>query len=163
MTYGPANSQGQFLDYTITIPSNEVDMNLKLTDSYQQIASAVNNREISVYTTQELPNGQQYFNPSNAQLFQSVYRKVIDFGALPDTTTKSVAHGLTFDANTIFTHIYGAASDPTGTTYIPIPYSSPTLNENISLSVDGTNVIVETGIDRTNYTTCYIVLEYIKG
>lgn len=163
MTYAPNNSQGQFLDYTITIPQDAVDMNLKLTESYQQIASAVNNREISVYTPQELPNGQQYFNNNNTQLFRNVYRKVIDFGTLPNATTKSVAHNVTFDANTVFTHVYGAATDPTGLVYIPLPYASPTDSDNIELYVDSTNVNVITGKDQTAFTICYIVLEYIKG
>ena len=163
MTYGPPNSQGQFLNYTITLPLEGEDLRDKLTDSYQQIASAVNNREFSVYTPQELPNGQQYYNNANPQKFFNVYRKLIDFGELPDSSTQTVAHGLTFNASSIMTHVYGAASDPVNFDYLPIPFSSPTLNENILLQVDGTNVTITTGIDRTAFTVCYVVLEYIKG
>lgn len=99
MTYGPSNSQGQFLDYTITIPDDSIQMNLKLTDSYQQIASAVNNREISVYSKQELPNGMQYFNNADTQLFRNVYRKVLDFvelngGNLAASTNYNFAHDI---------------------------------------------------------------------
>jgi hypothetical protein len=36
------------------------------------------------------------------------------------------------------------------------------LNENIKLDVDAVNVNITTGINRTNYNVCYIVLEYIK-
>ena len=43
------------------------------------------------------------------------------------------------------------------------PYASCTdVAHNIELNVDGTNVNITTGIDRTAYTIVYCVLEYIK-
>lgn len=82
MTFGPGNSQGQYLDYTITLPEDDNQLKNALTDNYQQIASAVNNREISVYSLQELPNGTQYYRNSDPQKFRNANRKVLDFVAL---------------------------------------------------------------------------------
>jgi hypothetical protein len=47
--------------------------------------------------------------------------------------------------------------------YIPLPYASPTLVNNIQLSVDATNVTITTGIDYSAYTVTYVILEYIKS
>jgi len=113
-------------------------------------------------------NGQLFFpNPalnsttSTAPTYRQVYRLLINFGALPNTGTKSVAHGLTVNSSYTFTRIYGCASDTSGFNYIPLPYASPTLANNIELSVNGTNVTVTTGSNRSNFTVCYIILEYI--
>uniref|UniRef100_UPI0018EA09C5 hypothetical protein n=1 Tax=Anaplasma marginale TaxID=770 RepID=UPI0018EA09C5 len=95
---------------------------------------------------------------------RNVLRKVVNFGALPNATTKSVAHNITTTNTFSFTRIYATATDPgvsTITTAIPIPFASPTLNQNISLTVDATNVNITTGIDRTPFTICYVVLEWI--
>jgi hypothetical protein len=105
---------------------------------------------------------QQAPGASTQVKYRPVLRLVVNFGALPNTSAKVVAHGITTSANTIFTRIYASASDTTGQGYIPIPYASPTLANNIELSVDGTNVTITTGSDRTNFTTCYVVLEYLQ-
>ena len=60
-----------------------------------------------------------------------------------------------------FTRLYGAATDPS-TSFLPIPFAHPTAANNIALSADATNVSITTGSDRTGYTACYVVLEYIK-
>jgi hypothetical protein len=87
----------------------------------------------------------------------------VNFGALPNTATKSVAHGITITTATTFTRIYATASDTSGSTYIPIPFSSPTLVSNIQITVDATNVNITTGSNRSNFNICYVVLEYIKS
>lgn len=130
---------------------------------------AINAKDTGYYTLTEFVNGQLWFpevgspqTSNQSQVYRNIFRLVIDFGALPNNTTTSVAHGLTITSGFRFTRIYGTASDPS-TSFIPLPYSSPTLNENISLSVDATNVTITTAIDYSGYTTTYVVLEYIKN
>ena len=130
---------------------------------------ALNLKDTGYYDTSEFITGQKFFpKPGATSLsaatpdFRQTYRKLINFGALPNTGTTNVAHGITVDANTIFTRIYGVANDQTGTSYLPLPYASSTAANNIELSVDNTNVTIITGSNRAAYTITYVILEYIK-
>jgi hypothetical protein len=132
-------------------------------------AQALNLSEKGMYPLQEFVTGSVYFpNPANNSTtaavadLRQVCRKVINFGALPNAGTKSVAHGIAPTTSFTFTRIYATASDTTGKNYIPIPYASPVLASNIELNVDATNVNIITGSNRTNFNICYVVLEYIK-
>jgi len=134
------------------------------------ISLALNTRESAYYPEIEFINGQLYFpNPALSSTtaqkpeLRQVFRKVINFGQLPNTTSKTVAHNLSPTSTWSFTHIYGAASDTSGISYLPLPYAHPTASSNIAVSVDATNVTITTGSDRTAYDTSYIVLEYIKN
>lgn len=140
---------------------------------YQNIglmALVLNTKDTGQYQLTELVNGQQYFsNPVSAvanaqnQSLRQVYRIVINFGALPNTATKSVAHNITCNSGTTFTRIYATASDTTGLNYVPIPYASTTaVADDIELYVDSTNVNIKTGSNRSNFNVCYVVLEYLK-
>lgn len=143
---------------------------IRLYRNINDIAIKVNKKDSAIYGRQEFVCGQTFFsNPdlssssSTTPTPRQVYRKVINFGALPNTGTKNVAHGLDINNTYSFTRIYGAASNQAGSAYLPLPFASPTLANNISLSVDGTNVIIVTGSNRAAYTKTYIVVEYIKS
>jgi hypothetical protein len=136
-----------------------------------RIALVLNTKDSGIYYPEEFVTGSILFpNPAlDATTAQQpnqrqVHRKVINFGTLPNAGTTNVAHGITFPTpNTYsFVNIYGAATDQTGGSYLPLPYSSTTLVNNIEVSVDNTNVSITTGINRTAYTITYIILEYIK-
>ena len=138
---------------------------------FNNMALIINTKDTGIYSKSEFVNGQVWFPDPALTSYtpktptkRQVYRKAINFGGLPNAGTTNVAHGITFPAaNTFsFTRIYGAATDQTGGSYLPLPYASTTLINSIELSVDNTNVSITTGIDRTAYTICYVVLEYIK-
>jgi hypothetical protein len=142
---------------------------VRLYQNVNNIALALNLKDSAYYDQTEFVNGQMFFpNPANssqtvaAPAYRNVYRMVINFGALPNAGAKSVAHNIPITAAYTFTRIYATASDTTGLTYIPIPYASPTLVNNIQLDVTATNVTITTGSNRTNYNVCYVVLEYLK-
>lgn len=134
-----------------------------LNNTYKRIADAVNTKEGALYIPTEQSTFQLYFTPSDPQTLRPTYRMVVDFGALPNTSTKTVAHNIDFTTEFSVTRIYGAATDPVNLVYIPLPYSSPTLANNIELFVDGTNVTVTTGSNRSAFTRCTIVIEYLKN
>lgn len=143
------------------------DFLTRLRQVINTISIVTNLKDTGYYITDEMANGQLYFpdpllNSTTAKLptFRNVFRKVIDFGALLNTATKTAAHGITITSTLSFTRIYATATDPS-TSFIPIPYASPTAANNIELSVDSTNVSITTGSDRTGYTTTYVVLEWI--
>lgn len=138
---------------------------VKLYQNQNSVNLLLNQKDTGIYHINEFVCGQQYIIGTGAK---QIFRKVIVFGALPNAAGKSVAHGIGTPGagGTIkdytFTRIYGAASDPTNRLFIPLPYASPTDVDNIELSLDDTNVIITTGIDRTAFTKAYCVIEYWK-
>lgn len=162
---------------------DNIDIGLKnflvqLTTTVNTMAVALNMKDTGYYVTNEMVNSQSYFNTVNDVPVlggepRPVYRKVINFGALPNAAIKSVAHGI---QNIVvgapptsfrFTRIYGCASAPGGggvfPQFIPIPYASTnSLAESIEMDVTYINVRIRTGSDRSAFTTCYVVLEYVK-
>lgn len=151
--------------YSVDINSEQFkELFVRLYQSVNLIAINLNLKDTGYYQTTEFLCGQQYFpNPNLTELnanpepvYRNVYRKVVDFGALPNSASKSVAHGLTVDKNYIWTRIYGGATDPIGLKGVPLP------DLNIDITVTSTNIVVTTLIDCSAWTTCYIVLEYLK-
>ena len=143
---------------------------VRLYQNVNEISLVTNVKDTGFYNTDEYVNGQLWFpNPlnnssdTNATQFRQVLRKVINFGPLPNTATKSVAHGIICNTSTTFTRIYATASDTTGFNYIPIPYSSPILANNIEINVDATDVNITTGSNRSNFNICYVVLEFLQS
>jgi len=142
---------------------------VRLYQNLNNQAVALNIKDTGYYDTSEFVNGQSFFpNPAYNSTtavkpaMRQVFRKVVNFGALPNTALKSVAHGLTVTTGFTVTRVYGAATDPAATIFLPIPYSSPVLANNIELNVGATNVNITTGSDRTAYTVTYVVFEYLK-
>lgn len=156
--------------YSVDVKSPEFkELLVRLYQNINNISLALNLKDTGYYTLEEFLNGQVFFpNPllnsttSQSPTYRQVFRSVIDFGALPNAASKSVAHNLNVTSGYSFTRIYGAASNTARTSFIPLPFASPTLNQNISLEATDTNIIITTGINRTDYITTYVIIEYIK-
>ena len=88
-----------------------------------------------------------------------IYRKVISCGALPNNTTKTVAHGVTYSRITL---IDGYAFNPTTTETLQLTNSHPSVVSNIGLYVTGANITLATGTDRSAFTETMVILEYTK-
>lgn len=108
-------------------------------------------KSIGAYLTKEVDTKQQWIDG------KPIYRKVFDFGALPNATTKSTAHG--FGTYTLIT-LKGVASN--GTTRIPIPFSNTAGTTVVSIESNATNIVVGTSVDLTSYTSSYLIAEYTK-
>ena len=89
---------------------------------------------------------------------KTIYKKTISCGALPNATTKNVAHGVSFS---YIISAGGAARAANGTT-LPLPYSHPVATSNVSVAVTATNIELFTGSDRTAFTLSYVTLTYTK-
>ena len=87
-----------------------------------------------------------------------LYRKVINFGGLPNATSKSVAHDILNLKRVVKMQGY-AYSSQSGFD-IPIPYTSN--GYLISLRCDNTYVVITPMTDQTSFNECYITLEYTK-
>ena len=174
-------NQGSFVPTTSVWDVNEIystevtspefkELLVRLYQNINNMAISLNTRDAGFYPTQEFVNGQVYFpNPANSSAtavkptLRQVFRKVINFGALPDKTTKSIPHGLTITPAYTFTRIYGTSSDTTNFQYVPIPYATGTASNSLELWVDATYVNIDTNHDYSMYTITYIVLEYLKS
>ena len=160
----PSNSQQAFLPTTLILPdtSDEKEFNYILTDFMKKMIAAINDKDIAQYVLQEVQNGQQFFEPNSTNTFRGIYRKVIEFGALPNIATKEINHEITVTDTTRFTRIYGVANDP-DTSYLPLPFASSVAGEGISLEITPTVVRITTAINYSAYTDTFIILEYLKA
>lgn len=170
MTFKPEKSQAAFLPPNLIIPEGWTDARLTLTDYLIKTAEAINAREIAQYqdanvsggeNQSETVTGQAFYTVGDATKFRYGSRTVVVMGALPNTGTLNVPHGITVSANTVFTRIYGVANDP-GTSAIPLPFVD-TAGNSVELNVDATNVNIVTPSDYTSYTDCFVVLEWIES
>jgi len=159
MSFSSENSALQSqLPFSIELPEDQKEFRNRINDLYQRIASAVNGKEGGLYVPIEKVNGQLYFKSTANQETKVVYRMVVDFGALPNAGSKSVAHGIVgWDSNFRLTRAYGAATDPVALQAIPLP------NDGILLEINSTNVTVTTTSNRSAFTATTIVIEYSKA
>ena len=88
-----------------------------------------------------------------------IYRKVIDFGMLPNTSTKSMAHGISNIDK--FVRVYGTANKLDTRDGRVIPYIVKSGLGNIELYQDKTTIAISTATDRSLYEA-YVILEYTK-
>ena len=151
------------------------DFLVRLRNTINTIAIVLNTKDTGYYVQDAFVNGQIFFpNPAlnsttgQQPTFRQVFRKVINFGALPNATTISVPHNIPITDAFTFTRIYGCATDG-NTEFIPIPYASgqktyilAVTNDGVELNVDPVNVNITTAIDYSAYTTTYVVLEYLN-
>jgi len=93
-------------------------------------------------------------------LGQPVYRKVINFGALPNNTTKNVAHGI---AGIVFIMtLTGISYAVAAWGTIPSPANSTGGSSYLTLSADAVNVSIKTSFN-FSATPAYIIMEYTKS
>jgi hypothetical protein len=106
------------------------------------------------YSTNEMLTDKAWING------KPIYRKVIDLGALPNATTKTVNHGISnLD---VIINWYGYAERPSDNGHFPLPYVFGGLPENnIGIFVSQSAIIITTGMDRSMMYG-FIVLEYTK-
>lgn len=161
--------------YSTEVTSPEFkELLVRLYQNLNNMSLLLNIKDTGYYNNIEFVNSQAYYPNPNLNsstttypALRQVYRKVIrmnpTFATLPNTGTIAIPHGLTPNSSWTFKRIYATASDTTGFNYIPIPYASPTLANNIEIRVDATNVYITTGSNRTNFNDVDIILEYIKS
>jgi microcystin-dependent protein len=93
---------------------------------------------------------------------KTIYRKVINFGTLPNATKKEVQHNISNIS--IFTKIEGIAirNDETKFTQsLPLVYKNAEMFYNTALAVDNTTIEMQTDGDRSMFNG-YVTLEYTK-
>ena len=91
---------------------------------------------------------------------KTIYRRVYNFGALPNNSTKDIEHGITNLDRVI--NIRGWAYRPSDQTRCPLPFvSTSTLGLGIALGpITPTVIRLTCGSDRSAFTESYIILDY---
>ena len=143
-------------------PDNFEDFHEIFEREYKKLLSAVNSKEGGLYLPQELATFNEYFDRDDPQNMRNVYRIVVDFGVLPNATEKRVPHNITFNANVRLTRLFGGSSNPSSIQFIPLPFCSTTLLENVMLEADQEDIIITTGSDRSSFKETTVVMEYTK-
>lgn len=144
-------------------PDNYEEFSNIFERNYKKVVDVVNTKEGGNYLLEEQATFQKYFDENDVQGSRDTYRKVINFGRLPNAGTQRVQHNIDVNTNFRLTRMYGASSDVTNLNFISLPFSSPTLVENVSLEIDNRDVIIITGSDRTSFIETTVVIEYSKG
>ena len=108
---------------------------------------------LTTYSLNEIDTGETWIDG------KPIYRKVISFGALPNTDVKDVAHNIN-DLDYII-NLYGIGERSLDKYYFPLNMARDSLSIQIGLYANDTYVSVYAGSDRSN-TSAYIVIEYTK-
>lgn len=123
---------------------------------WQDLAGRVNGKAEKAwgdYSTTEKDTGATWIDGS------TIYKKTINFGALPNSTSKIVAHGISGLATII--RVEAVAIDSGGTA-LSLPYAENNSTGNIPAWVDSAGVGIRTGQDRSGYSG-YFTLYYTKS
>lgn len=106
------------------------------------------------YSTSEVNTGKKWIDE------KPIYSKVIDCGALPNATSKSVAHNISNFGDLI--NLSGVASRSGAR--LPLPYIANTMqgSYHVSVYVSPTSVVITTFENMTEYTDTKVILEYTK-
>ena len=88
-----------------------------------------------------------------------IYKKVINFGALPNYTSKTANINAPVDW---IVSCHGMAFS--GTYFITIPYVAGRSNaqNRVALYATRSVIAIESGYDASGYTECYVIIEYTK-
>lgn len=151
------------------IPESWEDARPFIVEQLKKITNSLNTKEIGFFLDQELLSGKAFIPGVNqladggsSQQFRTILRKVVDFGTLPNNATKTVAHEIMFDNNFTLIALWAAATDPTNFISFQIPFVAQTVTTSIALLMDATNFIITTHDDKTSFTRCFVICEYIQ-
>ena len=105
------------------------------------------------YSTDEVKTGGKWIDG------KPIYRKTIDCGALPNNTTKKVAHGISNLGRVIKTEGYSVGTAGSAGSFIPVPYVS---GVPMAVYIDTTDIVLQTSGTYSNYADTYVTIEYTK-
>lgn len=105
----------------------------------------------NAFSTSVMNTGQVWINGTS-----EIKRVVVDCGALPNATSKSVAHGITGLGTVV--NCYGMADN--GTVQRPLPYADATATDIVELEISDTNVVLRSTGNQSTFTASHVVIEY---
>lgn len=90
-----------------------------------------------------------------------LYEKTVNFGALPNATTKTVAHNIS-NVEHVWIYEGWAQNNVNGFTNM-LSLATSSLNNQWYFGVDPTQIQCWAGSNREVYDTCYVILHYTKS
>lgn len=90
----------------------------------------------------------------------TLYEKTVDCGALPNATSKQVAHNI----SNIDTIIYVGGIAYAGSNFYPLPFVQVSGGnvQGVRINASSTNIIILSSYDVSSLTSSYITLRYTK-
>lgn len=89
---------------------------------------------------------------------KTIYKKTIDFGVLPNATTKTIAHNISNLSEVV--RVYGIAKSVSGS-YTSLPFVPSSAGSLCDLLVNSTNISMSTQDNRSNWSG-YVTVYYTK-
>lgn len=89
-----------------------------------------------------------------------IYRKVVNCGALPNSTTKEVSHGVSNIDVIMADSSHSYATD--GSNFIPLPFVHPTSASSVKVTVTRTIISIQPAQDRSNFKNSFVTILYTK-
>jgi hypothetical protein len=140
---------------------------VRLRQNINNIALSVNGRDGGYSMLGEFNTGTQLFpNPADINsINRSEIRDTVNFGALPNNTTKNVNHhmnaGNGATSSYIMTELSIVATNPAASpTFIQVPYAD-TAGNIITYTITSTQVRITSNFNASNYTNCIVKMKYI--
>jgi len=149
----------------VNFSQNDKELIRNIYRKTDELVYLINTKDTAIYDYEEIFTSQQWYAGQEQNEQKMIYRKVIDFGALPAAGTKSVAHNLNKDitgatipinANWDFIKIRLKAFDPASVTWFA------NLGHFCSVSVSALNVLVQVQTNLSAFTQSEVILEYTK-
>ena len=153
-----AVNHDSYLRTSRNFPMEPQALAVEVNRSYVDIANAVNAKIIGIFpVNRSAVTGESWFLNGSAQRQQTL-RQVYTF-----TAAGNIAHGLNLAQLSNITRIYGTIFD--GSVYYPLPYVDVTnVNNQVSVSVTGTNIVVTAGAGSPpSITSGLVVLEWLAN
>jgi len=140
---------------------------VRLQNRLNEIAISLNQKETGAYLNDIVIIGSFVYPDTNLSSStpqqpseRPLYRKTVIFGALPNNTTKTVAHGIPLNSNLKVFKIIAVANDLINGNRVPLSFYSPASGLGVAIELDNTNVIVTSNFDATRFTDTDVIIEY---
>lgn len=160
MSFAPLSSLGNYLELSVTLPEEPLELRNALVKILETHARMINRKDTGSYEVVEQLNSQLYFGP-DPQTKRSVYRKCFSFGVILTNNTHTIAHGLSGVVE--YTRIYGTAKMPAGAFWALPRVSTINVNRQVSLDIIGANINIVNGAGCPNISCGLVVLEFVKS
>lgn len=152
------------LPVSFDLPEDQEQWRIEMELMVKRISNVVNTKEGALYVPMEVATFQSYFSPNNPQTFRNTYRYTFDMvdlngGNIAAGATASFAHNIS--GIVAATMIYGTATtNDVPPRFVPLPYVSQVVAENIQIYMTSTNIVLVNGSNIL--TQAYITAEYLK-
>jgi hypothetical protein len=149
-------NKAPYLRTTRHFPAEIQALQVELDRSNIDIANAVNDRVIGIFAKGQIAiTGESWY--VNGSTKQQTLRKIFTFAA-----PGAAPHNIDLQQISGITRLYGTCTD--GSTWYPLPYvDTVSANNQISLTLTSSNVVITAGSSAPTITNAIVVVEYLSN